>query len=220
MLHIIDAGNRRQQRYADMLEQSYRIRHDIFVSWRGWKAIERPDGREIDQFDNEDATYFMWTDGDEVVGGARMIPTSKPNLLADVFPHIVTLGEIPSDPYIWEGTRLFSSRTGNSKANRHGVTRDVFCAMFEFAVVSGLKGVSIICDTFFLPRLLEKGVEVIPLSLPTTYAEGTCIAILVPVSLEQLVAIRAHDRGTVLFDIDTSRVQRPPIYAQREQHAH
>ena len=42
MLHFIDATNRHEPRYADMLEQSYRIRHDIFVAWRGWKALDAP----------------------------------------------------------------------------------------------------------------------------------------------------------------------------------
>lgn len=220
MLHFIDATNRHEPRYADMLEQSYRIRHDIFVAWRGWKALERPDGREIDQFDTLDAKYVLWADGDEVLGGARFVESTKPHLLSEVFPHIITLQELPREPRVWEGTRFFTSRTGNSKVNRRGVTKDVFRSLFEVGLKYDLKAITMMCDTFFLPRLLEGGVEAIPLSLPTPYAEGTCIACLLPVSLQQLAAARAGDRHSVLYHFDTSAAERVHGGADATVHAH
>jgi acyl-homoserine lactone synthase len=202
MLHLINGENRHLPRYADMLEQSYRIRHDIYVNHRGWKALTRPDGREIDQFDTADARYLMWTDGDEVVGGARFVPTHLPHLMSDVFPHIVTLGEIPKTPSVWELTRMFTSRDGNSKTNRRHVTGDVWAGMFEMGLHYELNAISIVCDTFFLTRFLESGFSVRPLGLPTDYPEGTCIAVTMPVTTEQLVVARNGKRGRVLFDVE------------------
>lgn len=220
MLHFIDEKNRNLPLYADMLEQSYRIRHDLYVNFRGWKALDRPDGREIDQFDNEDARYLIWADGSEVVGGARFVPTIKPHLMSEVFPHIVTLGEIPHDPQVWELTRIFTSRGGNSRVNRRRVTLDVFAAMFEVAVEFRLKAISVVCDTFFLPRLLERGIDATPLGLPTPYPEGTCIAIRIPISLEQLAAARGNDCGNLLYQIDTPPPLRAPLSADATVHAH
>jgi acyl-homoserine lactone synthase len=220
MLHFIHAGNRSEPRYANMLEQSYRIRHDIFVKWRGWKALDRPDGRELDQFDTQAAKYLMWTDGDEVVGGARFVPTNQPHLQSEVFPAIATLAPPPRSADIWEGTRLFASRTGKSKANRRDVSQDVLCAMFEMGLKFRLKAITVICDTFFLPRLLEDGVKATPLSLPTPYDEGTCIAIVMPVSVEQLLAVRGGTRGTLLYAIDTTRARRQPAHMGPEFHVH
>jgi acyl-homoserine lactone synthase len=213
MLHFVHAGNRSEPQYADMLEQSYRIRHDVFVKWRGWKALDRPDGREIDQFDNADAKYLMWTDGGEVVGGARFLPTNKPHLQSEIFPAIATLAAPPRAADVWEGTRLFTSRTGKSKANRRDVSQDVLCAMFEMGLKFKLKAITVICDTFFLPRLLEDGVVANPLGLPTPYDEGICVAIVMPVSVEQLLAVRGAARGTLLYAIDTGHAQhrRPDI---------
>ena len=220
MLHFIDSENRHNSKYQRLLEQSYRVRYDLYVKGRGWKALDRPDGREIDQFDTNDAKYLIWADGEDVIGGARLVPTSKPHLMSDIFPQIVTLGEVPRDAKIWELTRLFTSRSGNSTVNRKSVTREVFCAMFEVGIVFGLKAITVVCDTFFLPRLLERGVEATPLGLPTPYPEGTCIAIIMPVSIEQLIAARSGDnRGTVLFDIDTSAHHSAPVYAQPVPHA-
>ena len=202
MLHLIDADNRHLPPYADMLEQSYLIRHDIYVNHRGWKALARPDLREIDQFDTPNAKYLIWADGEEVVGGARFVPTHLPHLMSDVFPHIVTLGEIPRSPDVWELTRMFTTRDGNSKANRRLVTGDVWAGMFEMGLHYELKAISIVCDTFFLTRFLESGFSVRPLGLPTDYPEGTCIAVTLPVTTAQLLTARNGKRGRVLFDVE------------------
>lgn len=220
MLHFVDQANRHEPLYADMLEQSYRIRYDLYVNWRGWKALARPDGREIDQFDNDDARYLFWADGSEVIGGARFVPTTHPHLMSKVFPQIVTLGEIPSDARVWELTRLFTSRGGQSKVNRRRVTIEVFAAIFEVAVKFQLKAVTVVCDTFFLPRLLERGVEATPLGLPTPYPEGECIAITIPISLDQLAAARGNDCGDLLYRIDTSSSRHVPTDAGAMLNAH
>jgi acyl-homoserine lactone synthase len=218
MLHLIDAKNREIPEYEQLLEASYRVRYDIYVNWRGWKALERPDGREIDQFDTPSATYLIWADGEEVVGGARFVPTDKPHLMADIFPHTVTLGDIPRSPKVWEITRLFTARGGNSAVSRRKVTGEVLCAMFEMGLAFDLEAISVVCDTFFLPRFLEAGVEITPLGLPTPYDEGICIACRIPVNLTQLAAARGGRRGSVLFDIDTSPLE-APAYAGRANHA-
>ena len=220
MLHLIDATNRHSPANRQLLEESYHVRYDLYVKHRGWKALDRPDGREIDQFDTSEATYLIWADGEEVIGGARFVPTNKPHLMSDVFPHIVTFAPIPCSPRIWEITRLFSSRGGSSSANRRNVTGEVFCAMFELGLANNLEGISVVCDTFFLPRLLDSGVKVTPLGLPTPYDEGTCIACFIPVNIDQLSAARGGKRGSVLFPIDAPVRERQPAYARSEVHVH
>jgi acyl-homoserine lactone synthase len=56
-VHAIDAGNR--DLYSDAIEQHHRIRHDIYVGERRWMELARPDGREVDQFDTDDAVYLL-----------------------------------------------------------------------------------------------------------------------------------------------------------------
>ena len=37
--------------YQCEMEQAYRLRHNVFVDEMGWEDLRKPDGREIDQFD-------------------------------------------------------------------------------------------------------------------------------------------------------------------------
>lgn len=219
MLHLIDATNRHLPKNQKLLEESFLVRHELYVKGRGWKALEKPDGREIDQFDTDAAIYVIWADGMEVVGGARFVPTDQPHLMSEVFPHIVTFGSVPRSANIWEITRLFTSRGGKSAVNRRDVTSEVFCAMFELGLVKNLEAITVVCDTFFLPRLLEAEIDVKPLGLPTPYDEGTCIACRLPVNLTQLSAARGGKRGSVLFHIDAPVRNRQPAYARSDAHA-
>ena len=50
MIHIVTAEN--IQSYTAAMEQAYRLRHAVFVEEMGWNDLKRPDGREIDQFDD------------------------------------------------------------------------------------------------------------------------------------------------------------------------
>jgi len=211
VLHLINAANRHQPELERLLEQSYRVRYDLYVKGRGWKALDRPDGREVDQFDNEHATYLIWADHNEVVGGARFVPTDRPHLMSEVFPHTATFAPIPRNPKVWEITRLFTSRGGSSAANRRNVTSEVFCGMFELALNYELEAITVVCDTFFLPRLLDAQIDLTPLGLPTPYDEGTCIACYIPVTPRQLGAARGGRRESVLFPISAPVIHREPV---------
>lgn len=220
MLHLVNRENRR--RHLDLLESHYRVRHRVYVRERGWKALDRPDGREVDQFDNEDATYLIWARGKDVLGAARFVPTDKPHLMSDILPHTATLAPVPRTPSVWEITRFFSVRDPAGEVSRNAVIGDILCAMFEMGLHHELEAISVVCDTFFLPRFLEQSIQAMPLGLPTPYAEGVCIACMLPVSHEQLSAARVARgvRSAVLFpvaDLDPrlpSRVEVPAHAAE------
>lgn len=203
MLHFINRKNRELPLSQDLLEQQYRLRHDVYVRERGWKAIARPDGREIDQFDSSDAVYLIWENGGRVLGAARFIPTDKPHLMSELFSHTATFQPVPRRSNVWEITRFFSIRDPLGEVKRNAVIGDILCGMFEMGLHFKLNAISVVCDTFFLPRFLEQDIKAVPIGLPTPYPEGICVACLLPVSYEQLAAARSARgvRETVLFPV-------------------
>lgn len=189
MIYVVDRLNRRN--FEPQLEEMYRIRHRIYVEGRRWRALERPDGREIDAFDTHDAVYLLGlSDSGTVTAGTRLTPTTKPHLMRDVFPHIVTLGAIPQDELTYEWTRYFLTNEPAERTERRKAAGELLCAMFEFGLAKGLKRFSLVCDTFFLPMMREARWAITPLGVPTPYAEGICIAILFEVSQAALQSTR------------------------------
>jgi acyl homoserine lactone synthase len=84
-------------------------RHSIFVDRLGWD-LPIKNGKENDQFDRDDTVYVIAKNKDgDVAGCARLLPTTSPYLLKDVFPELMNGTPIPSDKDIWELSRFSSS---------------------------------------------------------------------------------------------------------------
>ena len=107
MLITIDRDNYATESWR--LEEAYRLRHRIFVEEAGWEALRKPDGIERDQFDHEDAVHMLLYEGSRLIGYQRMLPTTRPYLLTEVYPQLCD-GEPPRDPKVYEWTRFAVER--------------------------------------------------------------------------------------------------------------
>ncbi|WP_179958373.1 acyl-homoserine-lactone synthase [Chitinimonas arctica] len=83
-----------------------RYRHRVFVEKLGWQ-LQCQDGLEFDQFDRPDTLYIVAQDFEgQVVGGARLLPTTRPYLLGEIFPQLLGDLPVPNSPDIWELSRF------------------------------------------------------------------------------------------------------------------
>lgn len=98
------------------LERIGRYRHRVFVEGLGWQLDNRG-GIEQDQFDRPDTWHVAAIDPrtDRLVGVARLLPTHRPYLLAEVFPQLMV--SAPRDSGIWELSR-FAAADGKRSAPR------------------------------------------------------------------------------------------------------
>lgn len=90
-------------------------RHKVFVETLGWD-LKTKNGEELDQFDRPDTLYVISQDDDAQVNGcARLLPTSGPYLLGEIFPELMNGLPIPCSDDVWELSRFatvdFSNRT-------------------------------------------------------------------------------------------------------------
>lgn len=86
-----------------------RYRHNVFVKKLGWE-LKCQDGLEYDEFDRDDTIYLVAQDqSGDVVGTARLLPTTRPYLLNSVFPEMWDRGELPNAPEVWELSRFSAS---------------------------------------------------------------------------------------------------------------
>jgi acyl homoserine lactone synthase len=83
-----------------------RYRHRVFVEQLGWQ-LQTQDGHEIDQFDRPDTVYVVAQDDDgRVFGCARLLPTTRPYLLRDIFPQLLNGLAPPCTADVWELSRF------------------------------------------------------------------------------------------------------------------
>jgi len=171
MIHVINSTNRHL--YEDVLEQMFTLRHKIFVEQKGWKRLERESGLDIDQFDSEEATYFLKLDGKGVIlGGMRLVPTTAKTQLKTIFKDWCTFTPAPSDAREWEWSRYFISDKSFRSSAGIPVFYELFFGILEYAVSKGILGLSGFLEANTLPRLSKLPWDMKYLGPITTYGKS------------------------------------------------
>ena len=94
-------------------------RHQVFVEKLGW-PLHTENGMESDQFDRPDTVYVVAENvHGHITGCARLLPTTGPYLLGEVFPQLLNGLPPPCSPEVWELSR-FAAIDINSQNTPHG----------------------------------------------------------------------------------------------------
>lgn len=95
------------QKYTQLLDQSFRLRKRVFADRLGWNVSICGD-RERDLYDDLHPAYLLWCDEgrERLYGSVRLMPTTGPTLLYDVFRETFPDACDLIAPGIWEGTRM------------------------------------------------------------------------------------------------------------------
>src|SRR5215469_2950004 len=189
MIHVITSANRHL--YQAELLAHFRLRHEIYVVERNWKDLARPDGLERDQFNNEDATYILATDNGQVIGGSRLVPTTRPHLLSEVFPYLASVRGLPIGVDIYEWTRMFVIKSRREGRTMGGQTRGmVICGVLEYCLENGITSLTALIEMFWLPLFHSMGWNLMPLGLPELINGEWSIAVKMAINEDTLVSTR------------------------------
>jgi acyl-homoserine lactone synthase len=201
MIHIVTAENIHS--YAVAMEQAYRLRHVVFVEEMGWDDLKRPDGREIDQFDDGRAIHMLYLEDDRLVGYQRMLPSTRPHLLSDVLPHLCD-GDFPVGPHIWEWTRYCVTKDHRDRGRILSPAGNfLLSAIVEWGLENGVSKIIIEMNPIWLLRLVQLHFMVTPLGIPKDNGKESIVAVTA-----------AFDRRTLARLRETRGDDRPAITAQ------
>lgn len=148
MIIVIDALN--SDRFGGVLDEMFRLRARVFGDRLGWDVDVR-DGREVDAFDAQDPSYLVGLDeGGRVVSCVRLLQTTGPHMLADVFSSLLD-GEPPlRHSRLWEASRLcVDTERLEASAGRRGISRatcEILIAGNEYALAAGVSDIVAVID--------------------------------------------------------------------------
>jgi acyl-homoserine lactone synthase len=187
---IVTIKGNETDRHPGLMEQVWRFRHRIFVEELGWSNIARPDGREIDQFDHEDAIHQICLIGEQLVGYQRLLPTTRPHLLTDVMPELCE-GPPPVGPHIFEWTRNCVAPEYRDNAMRLSkVSLELHIAVAEWCMAHGVNTVTVQIEPLFLLRALQMHVLVRPLGFQKRVGKKLAIAVSITFDERSLKTLR------------------------------
>lgn len=193
---------------ADWRDAMFRHRHRIFVDLLGWRALARPDGRDIDAFDDGRAHYIIVIDeAGAYRASARLLPTDGPHMLSETFAGFVD-GPLPRGPDIFEWTRHAPGDPDWPAAVNEAARLALHIGILEFALKTGITAFTAILEAGLARRARGYGWDCAPLGRPKAYAEGEAIAVLNPVRAAHLAALRQRAAVTapILSDADKTAV--------------
>ncbi len=188
MLYLINRANRHL--FADKLDAMFRARKEIFVDECGWAIPSDPQGREIDPFDTDNTLYLLCcTDEGELVGGTRMMPTTTPHMMSDVFGFLCDT-KSPRGPMVWEGSRYFICKKFRKTPAVPMAHREMLCGMMETCLVYGIEQFLFVINGFHASGLIALGWDMTPLGTPKEVDGSPIMAFVVNVRPEGLQAMR------------------------------
>lgn len=205
MIHIVSPDN--QYLYEDEMDQAYRLRHRVFVDEKKWTDLAKPDGREIDQFDNDHALHMLYIEEGRVLGYQRMLPSMRPHLLSDVLPHLCE-DTPPVGEHIWEWTRYCVEPAHRERGRTLSpVANALLSGIVEWGLESGVNTIIIQMNPLWLLRLVQLHFRVMPLGLPQRVGD------------EDVVAVTASFDHRTLARLQEMRGDRRRVLAEPERHA-
>jgi acyl-homoserine lactone synthase len=188
MIHLVDAENIHE--YRTEMEQAYRLRHEVFVEESKWEELRKPDGREIDQFDDWRALHMLYIRDGVVLGYQRMLPTTRPHLLSEVLPDLCEV-ERPVGPEVWEWTRYCVSRPHRERGRALSpIANALLSGIAECGLSTGVSTIIIEMDPIWLLRLVQLYFRVTPLGLPRRYGPSDVVAVTAKFDSRTLARLR------------------------------
>ncbi|MBI1868992.1 MAG: autoinducer synthase [Methylocystis sp.] len=132
------------------IDAMHRNRAQVFACRLGWD-VNVVDGWEIDKFDDANPLYLISIDPltGNYCGSTRLLSTTGPNMLRDVFSQLLPDGEIVESATIWEGTRFavdLSMETERVHNHLNRTTGELLCGAFEVGLMAGLTHIVAVFD--------------------------------------------------------------------------
>lgn len=113
---------------SQTLNSMYCLRRRIFKERLGWQ-VDDLDGFEYDDFDDQNPTYSLIRKADTVVACTRLLPTTGPYMLKNIFSDLARGEEIPSRGEIQEISRFAIDK--NLARNYQGLVSKITFEMFR-----------------------------------------------------------------------------------------
>jgi acyl-homoserine lactone synthase len=198
-LEMASIGRDAPQRYQGISGAMHRDRKRVFVDRLGWRVPVLRQEFEVDEFDDEHATYLVVAGRDAPdrhLGSVRLLTSTRPHILGDIFPELCA-GEIPRGPEVMEITRLCIAPGADGVRTGMTIRRRLAIGLTEFALLHDIRTYTLVCALPHLPQVLAAGWNVSPLGLPAAI-EGQMLCAaridITPATLPVLRGTHGHAR--------------------------
>ena len=176
LLLAADAVN---ARHVPLIEGMYRLRHTVFSERLKWTSLN-PDGREVDRYDSINPVYLICRNTDnDVVGCWRLLPTTGPYMLKDIFSHLLGDEAAPEEEDVWEISRFAidpNLRQYQSLGAVSHIVGHMLVDLFDFSERNGVRRIVAASDIRFDRILARAGLRTRHFAPPVPMENSIAVA--------------------------------------------
>lgn len=149
MIRLIPGA--RASLFPSLIDAMFRCRAQTFHERLKWDVVVK-DAYEQDVFDDHNPLYLVSTDPvtEEYWASIRLLPTTGPNMLRDVFSCLLDDGEVIESATIWEGSRICAigadGQPGRTRSGVNYALAELLVGICEVAALAGLTRIVAVCD--------------------------------------------------------------------------
>lgn len=173
-----------------VLRAMFAARKAVFVDLLKWDVPVLDGAYEVDQFDDEHASYLVLADSDgRHLGSARLLRTDRPHILGSFYGELCEDGA-PRGKDIREITRFCLDRSLKA-AERRQVRDTLVTALAEHALRDGIATYSAVAEIGWLQQILAFGWRCLPLGLPREIDGALLAALRIDIDADTPARLRA-----------------------------
>lgn len=174
------------------LREMFEARKRIFVDLLKWDLSVLEGRYELDQYDDEEATYLIVpTEDGGHAGSARLLKTTRPHILDTIFPELCAAPP-PRGPAVLEITRFCLGREQGTSERLE--TRNLLVsALVRYALEHGVQAYTGVAEMAWLQQILAFGWHCRPLGLPRRVEGKMLGALRIDISEETPSLLEANN---------------------------
>lgn len=173
------------------LRAMFEARKRVFVDLLGWDVPVLAGRYELDQFDDEHASYLVAERrGGAHAGSARLLPTLRPHILDSLFPALCA-SPPPRGADVMEVTRFCLDRRLSSR-ERLETRNGLVSALVRYALENGIAAYTGVAEMGWLQQILAFGWRCRPLGLPQIVGGRMLGALRIDISPETPALLAAN----------------------------
>ena len=143
MIEIIQAG---QSGKTESLIEMHRVRKFIFKDRMGWDVDISNDELEIDNYDLPETVYILARDEKKRISGVwRMLPSTSPSMIRDLWPEFLEDFHLPQDYFSWEvsrfGVHSYEKNRRSNILNFNDITAKLITGLVTVCNIANIKNI-------------------------------------------------------------------------------
>ncbi len=214
---LLSGGKTRPEEFR-LLDRMYKLRHAVFAERLKWTSLDSYQ-REIDLYDVLSPVYLICRDpAGEVVGCWRLLPTTGPYMLKDIFSHLLWGAPPPEQSDIWEISRFAIDPTWrdyDSLGAVGSVVGQMLLDPFDFSEANGITRIVAASDIRFDRILKRAGLSTIHYGPAVRMEISTAVAGWTDITPENRELIEMRLAGTLATSVPAANAPLQPIQLER-----